>query len=249
MRESDGPQVSPPASVASSSKPPLTVKAITPSELASLLAGVPCSALRGTITDNTLQITGYADKADIQTLNNALLPLTGSKRLDLSGIETVTRNQCAVIELLSGYWTVNQDLANGASITSNKPGNKFFKNEDLILAITTPAYDSFVNVDYYSLDGNVLHMLPSPRFRDNQAPANYAATIGDLGEWTVAEPFGTELIVILTTPEPLFETPRKEHESQSKYLADLNKRLAQLARKGTAEPVTVDFVLIRTQER
>jgi serine/threonine protein kinase len=249
IRETDSPQVSSPASVASISEPPLAAKAITSSELASLISGVPCSALRGTITDSTLKITGYAHKLDIQTLENSLSPLTGSKRLDLSGIETVTRNQCAVIELLSGYWTVNQDLANSASITSNKPGNKFFKNEDLILAIKTPAYESFVNVDYYSLDGNVLHMLPSPRFRDNQAPAKYAATIGDLGEWTVAEPFGTELIVILTTPEPLFETPRKEHEPQIKYLPALNKRLAQLAKEGAAKPVTADFILITTQAR
>ena len=238
-----------PANPAAVAKPPLAAKGLSTAKLKSLISEIPCSALRGTIKDNTVQIAGYARKPDIRILENSLSALAGAKRVDLSGVATVTRNQCAVIELLSEYWILNQGLATGASITTIKQDNKFFKGENLILAIETPPHESFVNVDYYSLDGNVLHMLPSPRLRENQAPPSYHATIGDLGEWTVAEPFGVELIAILTTPEPLFDKPRKEYESQEKYLADLKKRLAQLRAKGTPKPVTADFVLIKTQER
>ncbi len=237
-----------PTNVAAPSKPPLAAKGPSTAELKSLISGIPCSALRGTIRDDSVKIAGYALKPDIRALENSLAALPGATRLDLSGVVTVPRSQCAVIELLSEYWTLNQGLAQGASITTTKDGNSFLKGENLILAIETPPHESFVNVDYYSLDGNVLHMLPSPRLRENQAPPSYRATIGDLGEWTVAEPFGVELIAILTTPEPLFDTPRKEYESQEVYLADLKKRLAQLRAKGTANPVAADFVLIKTQE-
>ncbi len=246
-RQSGEPTSAEPLSPAAS--PPLATKGLSAAELKSLISGIPCSALRGTVKDGRVQITGYAHKLEMHTLENSLSALAGAERLDLSGVTSLPRNQCAVIELLSEYWILNQDLAQGASITTTKDGNRFFKGENLVLSIKTPPYESFVNLDYYSLDGNVLHMLPSRRFRENQAPPSYRATIGDLGEWTVAEPFGIELIAILTTPEPLFETPRTEYESQAQYLADLEKRLAQLREKGAANPVTADFVLIKTQER
>ena len=249
MSAGPGLPVATPAKVAAVSEPPPTATTLSSARLKSLIAETPCAALRGKITDDTVRITGYARKPDIGALKKSLSPFAGSRKLDLSGVTAVPGNQCAVIELLSEYWILNQDLANGASITTSKEGNRFFKGDNLVLAIKTPPHESFVNLDYYSLDGNVLHMLPSPRFPENQAPPSYHATVGDLGEWTVAEPFGVELIAILTTPEPLFDTPRKEYESQAVYLADLKNRLAELRGKGTAKPVAADFVLIKTQER
>ena len=116
-----------------------------------------------------------------------------------------------------------------------------------LVRITTPPYESYVNLDYYSLDGGVVHMVPGPRIEGNQAPPSYAATIGDLGEWIIAKPFGTELVVVLTTPKPLFDQPRDEVEKGADYLVALRERLEQLARESGSKKITADFVTIKTR--
>jgi hypothetical protein len=92
-------------------------------------------------------------------------------------------------------------------------------------------------------------MVPGPRIEANQAPPNYTATIGDLGEWTVAEPFGTELVAVLNTPEPLFDKPREEVEKGADYLAALRGRLQQLGKESGQDKITADFVMINTKPR
>jgi hypothetical protein len=90
-------------------------------------------------------------------------------------------------------------------------------------------------------------MVPGPRIEGNQAPPSYAATIGDLGEWIIAKPFGTELVAVLTTPKPLFDQPRKEVEKGADYLVALRDRLDQLERGPEGDRITADFVTIKTR--
>jgi hypothetical protein len=57
------------------------------------------------------------------------------------------------------------------------------------------------------------------------------------------------MVVIMATPEPLFDAMRKEYESQKDYLPALKKRLAQIAEKEGEDKVAADILLIRTKER
>ena len=118
-----------------------------------------------------------------------------------------------------------------------------------MIDVTTPGAESFITLDYYSLQANVTHLLPNPRARDSRAPANYTATIGSLGEWGIGAPFGTELVVLVTTPVPLFETPRPVSEPSAAYLADVAKRLAQIKAQGSPGRIGVEFLQISTRAR
>jgi len=118
-----------------------------------------------------------------------------------------------------------------------------------VVDVTTPGFDSYVNVDYYQLDGSVVHMVPSPRAKDNQAPPHYTATIGTMGDWVVSKPFGSELIVLTITPTPLFDALRPDSEQKGDYLRALDKRLAQIADKYGRDKVAIDLVQISTQAR
>jgi eukaryotic-like serine/threonine-protein kinase len=113
----------------------------------------------------------------------------------------------------------------------------------------TPAFDSYVDVDYYMLDGSVVHLLPNTQARDNQAPANYSATLGSGGDWVVGKPFGSEMIVLTVTPAPLFDTLRPDSEPKSEYLRAVDKRLSVLASKYGREHVAVDIFQITTQAK
>jgi hypothetical protein len=87
------------------------------------------------------------------------------------------------------------------------------------------------------------------RARDNRAPPNYTATVGSLGEWGIGKPFGAEMVVLMTTPSPLFDGLRPVSEPAAGYLADVGKRLEQMRASGGAGKIAVEFLQIHTSAR
>jgi hypothetical protein len=153
------------------------------------------------------------------------------------------------MDLYEPYWRVNKDAGGATTIRTRSEHGELTEGDPLVVRITTPPYQSYVSLDYYSLDGGVVHMVPGPRIEGNQAPPSYSATIGDLGEWIIAKPFGTELVAVLTTPKPLFDQPRKEVEKGADYLVALRDRLDHLVKDSSRERITADFVMINTRPR
>ena len=179
------------------------------------------------------------------TVEKNLLALQGAKKIQ-ANLVMVDPMNCQVIELFAPYWASN---ASGASIQTRVANNLFTEGDPLVVEITTPAYETFVNLDYYLLDGAVVHMLPGPRAMNNQAPASYRAVIGDLGEWTVSEPFGKELVTVLLTPRPLFSKVRDEYDNKDDYLAAVKQQLERIAAESGKDKITADFVVIETKSK
>jgi hypothetical protein len=222
--------------------PTLSVASVMP-----LLAGVPCSALRASVHDDVLHVQGYVPaRVGTAGLQSTLAGVPGMQRLSLD-VQPLADDKCDVIKTLAPYWLSNRQLLQPASIHTKAPNGQLSEGDPLVMDVRTPAFNSYVNIDYYALDGNVVHLVPSRRARNNQAPANYAATIGSLGEWAISKPFGSELIVLVVTPAPLFDTARPESEPRSDYLAALDRQLRQLTAKYGSDRVAADIVQIRTR--
>lgn len=214
-----------------------------------VLDRVPCAALNATLSDGNLKVQGYvSSQFDVKRLERELQALPGARGVD-ADLSRVSEEKCGVIDLYEPYWRINKAGRQGTSIRTRAESGELTEGDPLVVQITTPPYESYVNVDYYSLDGGVVHLVPGPRVQANQAPANYAATIGDLGEWIIAEPFGTELVVVLTTPRPLFEELREEAEPGADYLLALREQLERMGREAGADKITADFVMINTQSK
>lgn len=236
------PQVIP--QTAPSTVPMLSIASITP-----ILARVPCSALAPSVRDQALRVQGYIPKSfGIARLKDMLSAAPGVQTLNLD-VQQVSDSECDVINTFAPYWARNQQAGRAASIHTRQSNAELTEGDPLIVDITTPGYDSYVYVDYYVLDGKVAHLVPNMRAKANQAPPNYAAAIGSLGNWVIAKPFGTELIVFLTTPVALFDGIRPEYESKSDYLRAVEKQLGQMASKYGPERIAVDFVQITTKSR
>ncbi|MFC3109304.1 serine/threonine-protein kinase [Undibacterium arcticum] len=231
------PQTAPPAVL-------LSIASIKP-----ILARVPCSALAPAVHDHALRVQGYIPKSfGIARLKDMLGAAPGVQTLNLD-VQQVSDYECDVINTFAPYWAMNQQAGRVASIHVRGPSAELTEGDPLIVDITTPGYDSYVYVDYYVLDGNVAHLVPNLRTRGNQAPPNYTATVGSLGNWVIAKPFGTELIVLVTTPVALFDGVGPEYESRSDYLRAIEKKLGPLATKYGRERIMVDFVQITTKTR
>jgi serine/threonine protein kinase len=238
------PQAAQPPAATPTPPPPLTVAAVTP-----VLAGVPCSALSATVRDSALQVQGYVSRGfGTARLKDTLSAIPGVKTVNLDA-QQVSEDKCEVINMFAPYWLRNRESGRAASVRTKEPNAELTEGSSLVVDVTTPAYDSYVHVDYFSFEGNVVHMVPSPRARANRAPPSYAATIGGLGNWIVSKPFGTDLIVLLVTPVPLYEGLRPEGEATPDYLKALEKQLKQMQAKHGSDKITVDFLQVTTKAK
>jgi hypothetical protein len=225
-------------------KPALTLAAITPA-----LAQVPCSALSASVQDHSLTVRGYvSQRYGTAHLKDTLAALPGVDTLTLA-VEPLADDKCDTIKALAPYWVGNMQAGHVAALHVRPSGGQLSDGDPLVVDVTTPGYDSYVNLDYYQLDGSVVHMVPSPRAKDNQAPPHYAATIGSAGDWIISKPFGSEMVVLLITPAPLFDKPRPESEARADYLRALDARLAQIGGKYGRDHIVADFAPITTKPR
>jgi hypothetical protein len=65
----------------------------------------------------------------------------------------------------------------------------------------------------------------------------------------IAKPFGTELVVLLITPAPLFNAPRPESEARADYLHALETRLTQITGKYGTDHIVADVAEISSRAR
>ncbi len=243
----------PPADIASAPRPPAPVAAPSADAVAAALAAVPCSALVGSLNAHALAVQGYLSKTvGPAQLKQTLTALPGVTEVSLD-TQPVESDKCTLISAFAPYWRAHRHAGGGAAIRlaapNAGPGAMLVEGDSLMVDVTTAGAESFVTLDYYSLDGNVVHLLPNPRARDNRAPANYTATIGSMGEWAIGKPFGTELLVMVTTPAPLFDTLRPVSEPADEYVAVVKKQLEQASARSGPGKIAVAFLQISTRPR
>ncbi|WP_454763298.1 protein kinase domain-containing protein [Cupriavidus campinensis] len=220
--------------------PRLTLQAVSP-----VLAAVPCSLLTAAVDGNTLHVDGYVADAAARKLRDQLGAIPGVQSLKFEA-QPIGADKCEVVRMVAPYWSGHKP---GGAVVRTRGGDRLTEGTPLVMDLSTPAHESYVYVDYFVADGKVAHLVPSRRIPGHQAPASYSATIGEAGDWVISRPFGTELVVLLTTPAPLFDTRRPEFETRQEYLRALDKPLAQMARKYGHERISADLVQISTSAR
>ncbi|WP_454721516.1 MULTISPECIES: serine/threonine-protein kinase [Cupriavidus] len=237
------PQV-PPAAQAPVPRP-LSMEAV-----AAVLARQPCSLLAATARgEHALQVRGFvAERVGSRRLQEDLGAVPGVQAVNLA-VQPLGDDKCDVARLVSPYWSGRRTGDALATIRTRAQNGQLSEGTPLIVDITTPPFDTYVYVDYYMADGRVVHMVPSSRSRANQAPAGYSASVGSMGDWVVGRPFGTELIVLLTTPAPLFDALRPEAEPRQDYLRALGRQLGPLAARYGDDHIGADMVQISTHAR
>jgi hypothetical protein len=223
----------------------------TAAAIGALLAKVPCSALTPTVREHAVEVQGFLPKSvGAERLTAMLKTVRGVSDVNLK-VQLLDEEKCPVINALAPYWLAHRRAGGGAAIHLAGANDRLVltEGESLMVDITTAAVESYVSVDYFALDGSVVHLLPNPRARDNRAPPHYTATVGSMGEWGIGKPFGNELVVLLTTPVPLFDTLRPVAEQGGSYLGAVAARLEQIRAKNGADKIAVDFLQISTQAR
>jgi serine/threonine protein kinase len=220
-------------------------------EVTAFLGTMPCSVLQASINDRTLAVRGFAAGEKVMArIDGSLGNIAGISELK-NEIRALPRAFCQTLEFYAPYWKANRDAGFGTVIGTQNSDDTFVGGERLVLDINTPTYNSWLHVDYFDHEGNVVHMMPSPGEEFNQGEPRAFFQLGeegDIGLWEVAPPFGTDMIVLLAASVPLFEGARGQFEDANDYRAALGKRLKTLAAESPGAKVSAAFVVVTTKD-
>ncbi|WP_168220265.1 protein kinase domain-containing protein [Azospirillum thermophilum] len=105
-------------------------------------------------------------------------------------------------------------------------------DESLVLEVETPpGRPLHLQVDYFTADGTVVHLLPNPSETGSLTEPAATRRLGERSAggrfWTIGPPFGQELLLVLASPAPLSVGGRPEAEPASAYLAALRRALRE----------------------
>jgi eukaryotic-like serine/threonine-protein kinase len=135
-------------------------------------------------------------------------------------------------------------LANG--------GAELHEGEAIKVLVSGPGYPAQARIDYFSLDGNVLHLWPTPAEPAAKLDPSGERLFWDAGggkTWDAGgAPFGTEAIAAIVTATPLALGARAPIEPASTYLRDVQSALLRIP-ASTETPNSVATFLVKTSPR
>jgi hypothetical protein len=197
--------------------------------LAQELTKFECADLAGRIgPDNVAAVTGFVQKPeDVSRVRTAVEGIRGIKRVS-ADVKVRIWPYCEVVAILKPYKQRNDESKLGLGIFPTAGhDDRFVEGERVIVELRQPAYDGYLYVDYYVIDGTVVHMFPNTKepesgklFKSGARPR-----VGEKIEqpWLIGPPFGQELITVIASPVPLYQGTRDEAEPAAQYLPRLRE--------------------------
>jgi TPR repeat protein len=166
-----------------------------------------------------------------------------------------------LIEVAPVLCTVVEDLTNDSAKSDarlalelrNAEGatkDRFQEEEHLVIELAPQDEARHVYLDYFTHEGEVLHLLPGSDYPDNFVPAGASLVLGDPQQgqpvWQIGPPFGQDLLVALAARRPLYQDRRPDVEDIEPYLAFLRDRLASLPPE---DPVRMAYRVVESVPR
>lgn len=216
------------------------------------LQAYACSDLSGTVTPaGAASISGYVSRPeDLAQVQRDIATIEGITTRSFD-IKVRIWPHCEVVSMLKPHRDRNRDTRQGLAITpTTGHSDRFEEGERVTVKLRQPDFDGYLYVDYYTVDGTVIHLYPNRREPDSgrRILAGEDFNIGErIAEgWLVGPPFGQELITVMASPTPLYESERSEFEPASTYLPRLRELLEAQRANGK---LVADFMFLQTEPR
>jgi eukaryotic-like serine/threonine-protein kinase len=227
------PQMQP---VSQPAAPPAMTKAEREAGLISTLGSLPCTLLSVDDSGAAPVISGLAGAGAPQAgLSGALQSLPSAATLT-NNTQTIDGPYCDALNAIRPYHLLFGDAA--GTLTLGLAGGKttLHDGELITVAQKMPGYTGYLETDYFSNDGTVLHLYPTPTDAQKMLEAGGAKVLGDPAhggaDWQVSAPYGTDMIIAIASTTPLFATARPQDENASDYLPALRAALQNAASSG-----------------
>ena len=219
-------------------------------ELKEALAKIDCAALRTqTSAGGSVSISGTVPNADEKAkLMERFERLFPDMRPEVA-VDIVPPPLCRSLAALSDMRASGLVAETSLGLRLNSGSSQLRENDPIKLEVRGPAYPINLRIDYFTLDGQVLHLTP-----DRSGPAPKLAPSATRLFWQSAngqpwsaggEPFGTELICAIATATPVDLGSRAQVEQAADYLRDLRRVLSQTS-VPSGQPNVLATLLVET---
>lgn len=218
---------------------------LDPATLDALLATFTCAQLSGDVDpEHKVSVRGHVRPQDRAVLQQRLAELEGVIEVDTSKVKSLIWPYCELEPFLA---KLRRNMNAHTQLDSTSSIREYVEGDPLEFGLNAPSYEAYLYVDYFQIDGNVVHVLPTQRKQHRRYPAGDRIKIGDRAKgetrFEVGAPFGTELITVVASKEPLFAEPRVLQESAHDYLTALHEAIA----RSDKHWVTADYFYINTK--
>ncbi len=149
-------------------------------------------------------------------------------------VQPVDGPYCAVFDLLRPYARPFAATAKALGVTLAGGRTDLVAKELVKPRVSLADAPANLQLDYIASDGSVLHMhdaKPGGAYPTDAAPSFGEPRPGFKG-WEIDEPFGTDLIVAITSSVPLFRAGQTLPETMDDYVKELRAALDQAVRGG-----------------
>ena len=220
-------------------------------ELNEALAQIDCAALRSQIsTQGSASISGTVpdagQKSKLIQLAERLFP-DGRPDVTVDIVPPPLCRSVAELQVMRASGLIGEA---GLSVRLNNGSSQLRQGDPIRLEIRGPPYAIYLRIDYFSLDGQVAHLKPDAGEPSPKLAAGATRLFGNSanGEaWNAGgAPFGTELITVTATPEPLdLGASRSSVEPAADYLRDLRGALGRIS-VASGRPNVLATLLVKT---
>ncbi|MBU6424700.1 MAG: serine/threonine protein kinase [Rhodospirillales bacterium] len=215
--------------------PPMTA-AQREATFTSTLGALPCTLLNATDQGSAPVLTGLAGAGAPQAALTAAVNSLPSSGTIQNQIQTIDGPYCAALDAIRPYHPLFMGAGNALRLAL-AGGKTVLRDGDLLTVDQTmPGFNGYLETDYFSNDGTVLHLYPTTTDAAQEFPAGSTKVLGDPvhggANWQISAPYGTDMIITIASSVPLFTKLRPQDENASDYLPALRAALQNAASAG-----------------
>jgi serine/threonine protein kinase len=198
--------------------------------LTAVTAEYRCSSLDYSIgADRSVRISGYAaGSEDVNRLRKAIGDIGGIAKVAFE-VGVRVWPYCEAVAVLERLVEHPPKIA--ASLALLPASGEAHIGEPLTVDIRGPSFDGYIYVDYFDVEGEVLHLFPNNQDKINFEPARAHVILGRSPFarcWILGGSTGEQLITLIASSEPLFLDQRAEVENARVYLPTLAQAVDKL---------------------
>ena len=156
-------------------------------------------------------------------------------------VASVDARFCPLLDVLKPFARPYGSTVRAVAIALADNRTDLVAGDVLLPRVVMPDGPSYLQLDYVSSDGSVLHMhdsKPAPPYASGASPG-FGDSKPGAQRWAVDVPFGTDLVIAISTSSPLFRPAQALPNNLDAYLQDLRTALAQTQRNNSRVSVSV----------